>query len=186
MTIFLRWVKNVTALHRRVAIFIHRPSDASEGYEAGLRTAMRAHGGDLLEQHIYRGSPKTPELAEQEEVVLATLRRMLADPKPPTAIMTSFDSVGEMVYLLLGRSGVRVPEDVSLISFGGTLRDTVLLRQLTSVAVDEAEIGHRAAELLNEMRDGQRPVDDDEEIVMRLALTEGQTLGMTPVNNRTI
>ena len=50
------------------------------------------------------------------------------------------------------------------------------------MAVDEAEIGRRAEELLTEMRGGARPIDDAEEIVMPLVLTEGRTLGMDEGN----
>ncbi|MBN2292479.1 MAG: GntR family transcriptional regulator [Pirellulales bacterium] len=163
--------------HRQAAFFVHRASDASANYEAGLRTAMRAHGGDLLERHIYRGSQSTPELFEQEDAMLEALERMLYSPKPPTCIMTSFDSVGEVVYLLLNRLGINVPEDVSLVSFGGTHRNSGMLRRITSVAVDESEIGRRAAGLLNEMRSGIRSIDNDEEILMPLVLSDGQTLG---------
>jgi DNA-binding LacI/PurR family transcriptional regulator len=93
--------------------------------------------------------------------------------------MTSFDSVGEMVYLLLNRMGVKVPEDISLVSFGGTRRDTAILRRLSCVAVDEAQIGRRAAELLGELSSGQRPLEDNEVVVMPLTVYEGQTLGRT-------
>ena len=113
--------------------------------------------------------------------MLAALEQMLAAPNRPTGIMTSFDSVGEMVYLLLGRLGVKVPEEVSLISFGGKQRDSAILQQLASVVVDEEEIGRRAATMLGEMSAGQRPLGDEEEIVMPLSLYKGATLG--PVCN---
>ncbi len=169
--------------HRRAAFFVHRPSETASKYETGLRETMRADGGDLPEEFIYRGSPDTPKLIDQEAAMLAALERMLAAPNRPTGIMTSFDSVGEMVYLLLGRLGVKVPEEVSLISFGGKRRDSAILQQLTSVVVDEEEIGRRAATLLGEMSAGQRPLDDEEEIVMPLSLYKGATLG--PVCNIT-
>ena len=108
---------------------------------------------------------------------------MLAMPDRPTGIMTSFDSVGEMVYLLLGRLGMKVPEEVSLVSFGSTQRDSAILRLLTSVTGDEREMGRRAAELLNEMSRGQRSLEDEEEIVMPLTFTEGETLGLAAKNS---
>ena len=92
-------------------------------------------------------------------------------------IATSFDTMAEMILLKLNRMGVRVPEDISLLGFGGTWRQTPTMQELTSVAVDEVEIGRRAVELLSEMRQGVRPLDDEEEIVMPLSLTDGRTLG---------
>jgi len=108
---------------------------------------------------------------------LEALQRMCLGPNPPTAIMASFDSMAELIYLLLGRLGLRVPEDISLIGFGGTWREGAVVRQLTSVTVDEAELGRHAVEMLHEMRSGERPIDDIEEIVMPLNLSDGQTLG---------
>jgi DNA-binding LacI/PurR family transcriptional regulator len=163
--------------HRRVAMFVHRPSDASREYEAGLRSAMRHVGSDLDESFIYRGDRETPELHDQEKAIAEALGRMLSSREPPTAIMTSFDSVGEMVYLLLNRLRVKVPEEVSLISFGGTRRSTTIQRSLTCVAVDEGEIGRRAAVLLAQMSDGQRSLEDNEQVVMPLSIYEGKTLG---------
>ena len=76
----------------------------------------------LDDTFIYRGDRETPELHDQEKAIAEALGRMLTSPEPPTGIMTSFDSVGEMVYLLLNRLGVKMPDEVSLISFGGTRR----------------------------------------------------------------
>jgi DNA-binding LacI/PurR family transcriptional regulator len=88
--------------------------------------------------------------------------------------------VGEMVYLLLSRLGVKIPEEVSLVSFGGTRRTSAIQRSLSCVAVDEGEIGRRAAMLLGEMSDGKRALEDNEQVVMPLSLYEGSTLGMVP------
>ena len=78
---------------------------------------------------------------------------------------------------MLGRLGLRVPEDISLVGFGGTWRDGAIARELTSVAVDETEVGRRAAGLLHQMRNGDRPLDNNEEILMPLCLSAGRTLG---------
>ena len=42
------------------------------------------------------------------------------------------------------------------------------------------ELGRRAAELLDEISSGTRPLDDTEEITMPLALSDGLTLGPVP------
>ena len=71
-----------------------------------------------------------------------------------------------------------VPRDVSRIGFGGRLRDSDFRLRLTSVTVDEEEMGRRAAGLLDEMAHGQRAFDDDEHIHVALELSEGRTLGL--------
>jgi DNA-binding LacI/PurR family transcriptional regulator len=95
---------------------------------------------------------------------------------PPTAIFASFDSIAEMVYLLLPRLGLQSPRDVSLMGFGGAFRDGALTRRLTSVVIDEIDTGRQAVGLLNEMRCGDRPIEDNTEIVLKLAVSPGETL----------
>jgi LacI family transcriptional regulator len=113
---------------------------------------------------------------EHERVVEQKLSQIMSGKNPPTAIMVSFDSTAESLYLQLGRSGIRVPEDLSLITFGGTWREGAIISRLTAVTVDEAKLGWQAARLLHEMREGSRPIDSDEVIVMPVNLNPGETL----------
>ena len=64
----------------------------------------------------------------REEDVLAALRKTFAGTAPPTAIFASFDPLAEAIYLVLPQLGLRVPEDVSLIGFGGARREGTLMR----------------------------------------------------------
>ena len=73
-----------------------------------------------------------------------------------------------------------MPEDISLVGFGGTWRNSPILQRLTSVAIDEIATGHQAVELLEQMRNGKRPLDDNEEIVLPLSPTAGESLGAVP------
>ena len=116
----------------------------------------------------------------EEQAVWAALQEVFAKPDRPTAIFASFDSLAEMIYLLLPRLGLRVPEDVSLIGFGGNRRNGALERRLTSVVIDEIATGRQAATWLHEMRQGDRPIDDTTEWVMELGISEGETLGQSP------
>jgi GntR family transcriptional regulator, arabinose operon transcriptional repressor len=116
--------------------------------------------------------------ATYEESVWASLQRIFAADEPPNAIFASFDSLAEVIYLLLPRLGLRAPQDVSLVGFGGAWREGALAKRLTSVVVDEIRTGRRAVELLHEMRRGDRPIDDDAEIVLDLTLSQGETLAV--------
>jgi DNA-binding LacI/PurR family transcriptional regulator len=89
-----------------------------------------------------------------------------------------------MIYLLLGRLGLKVPDDISLVGAGGPWREGAINSRLTSVVVDEVEIGRRAAQLLQEMRNGDRPLDNNEEIIIPLAWAQGQTLAPPPQGSR--
>ena len=165
--------------HRRVASFCVDPAPAFAAYHEGLREVMRAGGGDLpdecvfVEKEPYHGGVK-------QKPILEALERMCRMPDRPTAIFVSSDGTAEMIYLLLGRLGLRVPEDVSLVSEGGPYREGAIAGQLTSIVIPEGEMGRRAVELLQQMRDGERSIQDTEIVVLPLQLSEGCTLGPPP------
>ena len=166
--------------HRRVAYFPAQPGGAVPIYTAGLREALGAIGGSMPDEFIYGGSANHSLLVQQEAKVLAALKEMFKHPHPPTAIFVSFDPDAELLYLLLGQLGIRVPDDVSLISFGGATRESAILKRITAVTVDEAELGRRAAKWLYEMRVGERALDSNEKAVMPLVHYHGQTVGNAP------
>ena len=160
--------------HRRVVMISSIPRHRFEG---GFRESMESGDGEL---HVWESPVKSTRMADQEEATFETLKRICGNGDGPTAIFSTFDPQAEMIYLLLGRLGLRVPEDISLLGFGGTWRHSPMQHTLTSVAIDEAKLGSLAVKLLNEMRNGKRPLDDNEEIVLPLSLTDGSTLGPAP------
>ena len=162
--------------HRRVGYFGGKPSYVTQLYECTLRSVLEAHGGSLPENRLHhvKGGRFDPAVAEAE--MFESLQLMLAGPSPITAIFATFDSIAELIYLLLMRLGVRVPEDVSLVSFGGAVRQGAIDRLLTAVTVDEIQIGREAAELLHRMRRGELPLETDMVRVMPVSLSDGQTL----------
>lgn len=159
--------------HRRVAYFTTKGSPSSELAQQGLRETLQLGGSDIPVESVYIDD-RPAEL--RERAYWEALREMFARPEPPTAIVTSCDSLAEMIYLQLQRLGLRVPEDVSLIGEGGTWRDGSLMRRLTSVVIDEIATGRKAVELLHEMRSGERPIDDNKVFVLQPSLYRGETL----------
>jgi DNA-binding LacI/PurR family transcriptional regulator len=160
--------------HTRVAFFSAHTSEAGKAYLAGL-TDVLAPGGKLDERDIFFGTSSTSWIDEQE--LAPALKQLLERSDRPTAIFASFDSVAESIYLQLMRLGVRVPQDISLLGFGGIARSTATLRSLSSVTVDETQIARQAVELLEQMRRRELPLDHDETFVMPIGLSAGQTLG---------
>jgi DNA-binding LacI/PurR family transcriptional regulator len=167
--------------HRRVALFTTHLSPMAMACETGMAEALQAGQADASLEMVYVAE-RPVEL--REETCRGALRRLFARPDPPTAIFATFDSLAEVIYLSLSRLGLRCPEDVSLVGFGGAWRDGAFLRQLRSVIVDEAATGRQAVSLLHEMRCGERPLDDRTEITMELRLSEGETLA-PPLKMRT-
>lgn len=166
----------VSAGHRHIAFIASSNSAAPTAYERGFRRALHDGGLDPTSLRVFYGRVAAPAVSAHEREFEEALEEMFREPHPPTAIFASFDSIAELIYVLLSRRGIRVPDDVSLVGFGGSRREGALLRNLTSVVVDELRIGKEAAGLLHDMRHGMLPIDHDEVREMPLRLAAGQTL----------
>lgn len=167
--------------HRRVAFFAPHRTPASQLYETGLRAGLAEGRGAVVDGCVFFGADGLVNPADYEQDIEAALYPMLNRPDRPTAIFASFDSLAELIYFLLERFGLRVPDDISIIGLGGTSRSTPMARRLTSATVDELEIGRMAAEMLDRMNKGQLPLDSCETHVPTIGLSDGQTLGTAPV-----
>ncbi len=175
--------------HRRVAMYFSLPSyrnvppqeantmPSGMDYAIGLREVLRQAGSDLPDEMILSGDSYSLDQGLQEKEAWPKIKELFSRPDRPTAIMTSYDTMGEIVYLAIERLGLRVPEDVSVIAFGGKQRRGAIIRRLTSVTIDGEDIGRRAAHLLYEISNSQRSIHDTEDIMMPLGLSDGQTLG---------
>ena len=158
--------------HRRVAFVTTHRSPVTPAWLDGLREGMRAGGCDAPAELVCIGESYVLE----EETLLASLEQLFAGSDHPTALFCSFDSIAEMIYFMLPRLGLQAPRDVSLLGFGGAWRDGILTKRLNSVVIDEIDTGRQAVALLHEMRRGDRPLEDNTEIVLKLDISQGETL----------
>ena len=171
--------------HRRVAL-VQLLADTQKSMTMpmanGFCDAIRAGGGDLPSEFIrkvtYRSSDIGIEFKEND--VYAIAKEICSRPDRPTAIMTSYDTIASLFFLELSQMGLRVPEDISLMGYGGTDRRGTVTRRLSSVTLDGQYVGQKAIELLVEMSNGDRPINDTEIINLPLGMSEGRTLGPVP------
>jgi DNA-binding LacI/PurR family transcriptional regulator len=169
----------VEAGHHRVAFLGSHRYVASQGYEQGLREALNSVGDDLPDHLVDYGQMNSFDAADWDQYerhLESSLSRLMAGNNRPTALYVSFDPSAEMVYLILGRLGFKVPDDVSIVSFGGDRREGAVQRHITAITVDEADTARQAVSLLVEMKTGQRPLRDQSTMPMPLGLSKGQTL----------
>jgi GntR family transcriptional regulator of arabinose operon len=165
--------------HRNIAVHSsHRYrlyEDLTDAFvdEAGKRLG-EGHRIDVRFGDRSSANPTEREVLDKHERWLAGL---LDRPNPITAIFSTFDPVTEHLYYLLTRLGVRVPEDVSVLSLGGAERSFGLGSVLSAVTIDAAWEGRRAFELLerqaHEACAPEEAVDED----VPLGFSEGRTLG---------
>lgn len=160
--------------HRDILYFGVYRYRVSLAHESGLREVLEEAGLSLPAERVLYGPPSgQDEEGDQKE---ALLRAALSKDNRPTAVLCNDDTEAERVYWVAMELGLRVPEDVSIIGFGDIHRDTIFRKHLTSVVVDELELGRRAARLLCEMSAGEKPIEYSERHIMELQLHRGRTL----------
>jgi GntR family transcriptional regulator, arabinose operon transcriptional repressor len=167
--------------HRRAALICSHPSLLLDLQIRGFREALRANGCELPDRFVYEGQSVSLEPADRDAQVAEGVERIFGAQERPTVVYVASGQDAESAYGALQRLGLRVPEDVSLLTT--TVEPNPheqFLRTVASVFVPEAEIGRRAFEILCEMRSGKRPIDDTETIVMPIHWREGRTLGPAP------
>jgi GntR family transcriptional regulator of arabinose operon len=164
--------------HRRIAIvFMRRYSMVSE-YERGLRDAFENAGlsSDGVIAVEYGTDAAAPD-PRAVEALQNSIAKLLSQPNRPTAIYCGNGNDAEIVYLQATKMGLSIPGDISLVCFNSTLRGHGLANRITTVAIDECELGRRAAELLHDMRTGKRALDNEERFEFRASLLPGETVG---------
>jgi DNA-binding LacI/PurR family transcriptional regulator len=163
--------------HRHAALISTWRTELAQRFEAGLRNTLHAAGASLdPDSVVYVEADGDTNPADYESRMEKAIDDLVSRKRPPTAIFVTFDDVAELIYLHLIRRSIRVPDDVSLISFGGITRLGAMQQMMTAVTVDEMQLGKYAAELLEEMRRGKRPIEADDRREIPLAISKGQTL----------
>jgi LacI family repressor for deo operon, udp, cdd, tsx, nupC, and nupG len=145
--------------HRRIG-FIH-------GQEASLLTKDREDG--------YRAAMKKAQLDIQSgwvvggnltiEGAIEATRSLLAHPHSPTAIFCANDEMSMGCMHEIKTSGLKIPQDISVIGFDDIRYAEILDPPLTTVHQPAGEIGERVVRrLLREIEEG-RSVNAEPEIV---------------------
>lgn len=158
--------------HRHVAFLGGYRTDSVKLIERGFSKAL----GESAEISYFHLNDSAPSAMFHERAVANEIERLFTLSNPPTAIFTTFDSFAEMIYLLLSRRGLRIPQDVSIVGFGGVRRTGPLTSLLTSVTLDEVTLGREAISILHGMRHGQLPFEFNEHHDLKIGLSDGQSL----------
>ncbi len=145
----------------------------TEGYEDGFREELSRHGIPLYDKNIFYGpSPGEEGFEQYDKLAFYALQ----SKDRPSAIFCSNHIVAEQLFYAAMQMGIKVPDELSIIHFGPKSLSGVIKKKLCLIAIDEYEMGVKVVEILYEMREGKRPIDDNEKILMPLHLEERQTL----------
>ncbi len=158
--------------HRHVAYFGSNRDQAATAYETGFRKAI----GKRVTLSVFYGAVPIENKAEYEAEMATALDDLLSQKTRPTAMFCSFDTLAELLFILLTQRGLKVPQDVSIIGFGGTCRGDGLSGRLSSVVIDELALGASAINLLNQMRLRKMPLDINKTQNISVGFSPGHTL----------
>jgi LacI family transcriptional regulator len=112
---------------------------AGERRLAGIRDVLAEEGLSLA---------GTIDCLWWPEPAHAAVGRFLADGHRPTAMICLNDRVAFGAYQAVQEAGLRIPEDISVVSFDDSDLASWLRPSLTSIAIPHFELGRRAVELL--------------------------------------
>lgn len=145
--------------HQHVLFCAADQPDTEALVERGFRAGM-GEQAQILTLRLHFSSLRA---FHSEPTVSREVDRLFDRPNRPSAIFCAFDSLAELFYIILTKKGLRVPEDVSLVGFGGQERSSAFAQRLTSVVLDEKQFGARAVQMLRRIctpRSNDDPVAD--------------------------
>jgi LacI family transcriptional regulator len=130
--------------HTRVA-YIGGPATFTSGLERleGFCESVRRRALDDRAGYVELG-----DAVWSPQSGAAAMERLLALAEPPTAVVTSGDTLALGAMSACRSAGLRVPDDVALVSFDDPTFGDLLDPPVTALARNEAEMGKLAASLL--------------------------------------
>jgi LacI family transcriptional regulator len=170
--------------HRRIAMFTSDSSSSAGTHRTGLEEAVRKHGLELPESMVCSCVGAVPlSMSTLEKSVAECVTRLwsLPEAERPTAVYVTSSVIAEVLYMKLLERGLKIGKDVSLLAFGASQRVGAINSRLSSIVVDELQVGRYAIELLEQSR--RAPKTDQANGAARLvrqaelSLAPGETLG---------
>jgi DNA-binding LacI/PurR family transcriptional regulator len=132
--------------HRKIAI-VNASLAISVGLERfeGFKDALKHHNIPLNQDYVLNGS-------FYKEDSCAAVAKMIAKQQNnlPTAIFCCNNIITVGAILALKKAGLKIPDDISVISFGTMDLLEFLEPQLTIALQNAAAIGHKAGQIIRE------------------------------------
>ena len=140
--------------HRRIA----HVSGPPEFEHTALRIErVRAFADTAADADVADRTESVPTDYSAQAGAAAT-RRLLSGTRRPTAIVFDNDVLAVAGLGVASEMGVRVPQDVSIVSFDDSAMIRLVRPAITSLTRDTVELGQRAAVLLREQIEADAPL----------------------------
>jgi len=128
----------------------------------GYEQALEENGIPVKEHYI----KYCPQGGKEIDEVQQALNELLDAPEKPDAIFTATDRVTTTTLALLHKMHIKIPEDIALLGFASTQLADVLNPPLTQVFQPGFDMGKKATEMLIQLIESRRPVEEFETIVL--------------------
>jgi DNA-binding LacI/PurR family transcriptional regulator len=161
-------VEHLLALGHRQVAFISGPmhfKSAEIRRRAFLKTMKKHHASIHTEPVIYEGDFKMESGEQAVKVFLALKHR-------PTAIVAANDLMAVGALRELGRAGLQVPKDMSVVGCDDIWLAKVTDPQLTTIMIPRAKIGTAAVEAVSEGNSARGQVGREIRIQTELLVRE--------------
>lgn len=140
--------------HTRIAaLATHDPVKAPEERSKAFESAMHRVGLSVVPEY-----QRVVSLVEPEEVYQFTLDLMRL-PNPPTALFALNGNQGQTAYRALRDAGLRIPHDVSLLTFDTYPWMTLVEPGLDSIEQPVVEMGNTVVDQLLEQIEGAPTIE---------------------------
>lgn len=118
---------------------------------SGYRLAMLQAGLEVSEDYLIHDI-KLPLSLD------CPLAQLLQSDNPPTALIAVDETMGQSAIQLAYRLGLKLPEQLSIISFNNSILSKISTPQLTTIDINALELGYAAAtQLINRMEHPDLP-----------------------------
>ncbi len=144
--------------HLTSSINVSITAERLKGYEQALE-----ENGIPVKEHYIKYCPQGGKDVDE---VQQALNELLDAPDKPDAIFTATDRVTTTTLALLHRMHVKIPTDIALLGFTNTQLADVLNPPLSQVFQPGFEMGKKATEMLIQLIEARRPVEEFETVVM--------------------
>lgn len=159
--------------HRRIAhLYGHAGNYLNEGRYQAYRDGLKANAIEEDSALVLPGG-------FQRHMSLLSTRQLLALPEAlrPTAIFAVNDLAAHGALDAIAESGLRVPEDISVVGYDDTWYASITNPPLTTVCMNVDLIGQRAAELLISKLKGDV---EEAHLLLPVSLTIRRSTGPAP------
>ncbi len=156
--------------HRKISVIYSGEYTGSERFK-GYRRSMEKAGIDVPEKYMFSGRTHSAELGYNSMKELLKLKLK----ERPTAVLSTNYEVSLGVIMALNESGVKCPEEISLIGFDELILPMVMKPRLTLVAQPMEEIASEGARiLLQRIEEGRK--NPPQKVSLYAALKEGESV----------